>query len=254
MLAIPITGTMTFIHPMGPDSGGTRWLDPVGAGLLHIGPSATSLADANMLAESDKITAAALRMCVQSLVNRNVRPLGYLDAGDLNTFLYGCILTDKQMLDLRAEVGENTIVSTNKYLAADGRVLFGTYRMWENLILMTSTRAKQSVTPSGGGTAYYAHRAVIYGRDYLGMGATPAPSLPSADDRVERIVMFADVDESDNQNPQGSQAPIPRIFEIRKVPANDPQGRLSHISWFAHCGFRLLNPLSGIQLITRASS
>lgn len=251
--ALPITAPLTFTHPMGPDTGGTNWLDPIAAGLLHIGHDATSLADADELAADDKITAAALRMMVQTLVNRNIEPVGYIDAGDLNTFLYECTLTDKQMLDLRAEVGENTIVSTNKYMASDKRVISGTFMIWENLILTTSVRGKEVITPSVG-DAFYAHRAVISGRDYLGMGASPVSSLPANSANVERIVMFADVDAAEAMNPQGSRKPIPRIFEIRKVPANDPQGRLSNIAWLAHCGFRLLNPLSGIQLITRASN
>lgn len=255
VMAIDVDGS-AFVHPMGPDDQGAGvmgWTSPVEAGLLHIGPDATSLDDAAELASDDYITAGALRRMVQTLVNRNIQPKGYLDAGDLNTFLYGCILTDQQMLDLRGEVGENSIVSTNKYMASDGRVLAGTYRIWENLILQTSTRAKEVVSPEEGDD-FYAHRAIVYGRDYLGMGATPAPSLPVADNRVERIVMFAEMDASDNMNPQGSQAQIPRVFEIRKVPANDAQGRLSNIAWLAHCGFKLLSPLSGIQLITRASN
>lgn len=251
--ALPITAPLTFTHPMGPNTGGTNWLDPIAAGLLHIGHDATSLADAEDLAADDKITAAALRMMVQSLVNRNIEPVGYIDAGDLNTFLYECTLTDKQMLDLRAEVGENTIVSTNKYMASDKRVVSGTFMIWENLILTTSVRGKEAITP-GVGNAFYAHRAVISGRDYLGMGASPVSALPANSANVERIVMFADVDAAEAMNPQGSRKPIPRIFEIRKVPANDPQGRLSNIAWLAHCGFRLLNPLAGIQLITRASN
>jgi len=245
-----------FVHEMGPDDQGggvMGWDDPVVAGLLHIGPDATSLASAELLASDDKMTAAALRMMVQDRINRNVTPLGYLDAGDLNTALYGCIMSDKQMMDLRAEVGDDSITSTNKYLASDGRVLSGTFRIWGNLILQTSTRCKEAVDPEEG-EDFYAHRCIVYGRDYLGMGATPAPALPVADGRVERIVMFGELDASDAGNPQGSDRPIPRIFEIRKVPANDAQGRLQYIAWLAHCGFKLLNPLSGIQLITRASN
>ena len=251
--ALPITGTLTFTHPMGPDNNGTQWSDPIAAGLLHIGHDATSLSDADELASDDKITAAALRMMVQALVNRNVEPVGYIDAGDLNTFLYECTMTDKQMLDLRAEVGENTIVSTNKYMASDKRVISGTFMIWENLILTTSVRGKEEIEPEEG-SAFYAHRCVISGRDYLGMGASPVSALPANSSNVERIVMFADVDAAEAMNPQGSRKPIPRIFEIRKVPANDPQGRLSNIAWLAHVGFKLLNPLSGIQLITRASN
>lgn len=251
--ALPITAPLTFTHPAGPDNGRTQWTNPIAAGLLHIGHDATSLADANELAADDKITASILRQKVQELVNRNVQPVGYLDAGDLNSFLYRAILTDKQMLDLRAEVGENTIVSTNKYMAWDKRVMAGTFTIWENLILQTSTRAKEVITPDEG-DAFYAHRAVICGMNYLGMGASPAEELPASASDIERIVMFGEMDASDAMNPQGSQTPIPRIFEIRKVPAADAQGRLSKISWLAHCGFRLLNPLSGIQLVTRASN
>jgi hypothetical protein len=251
--ALPITGTLTFTHPAGPDTGGTNWLDPIAAGLLHIGPDATSLSDAAELAADDKITAAILRQKVQHLVNKNVQPVGYLEAGDLNSFLYRAVLTDKQMLDLRAEVGENTIVSTNKYMAWDKRVMAGTFMVWENLILLTSTRAKDVISPEEGDD-FYAHRAVISGMNYLGMGASPAEELPASATDIERIVMFGELDGSDAMNPQGSQTPIPRIFEIRKVPSYDAQGRLSKISWLSHCGFRQILPTNGIQLVTRASN
>lgn len=253
---LPITAPLAFTHEAGPDdlgAGVMGWSDPVAAGLLHIGHDATSLADAKELAADDKITASILRQMVQHLVNKNVQPVGYLEAGDLNSFLYRAILTDKQMLDLRAEVGENTIVSTNKYMAWDKRVMAGTFMVWENLILLTSTRAKEVITPDEG-DAFYAHRAVISGMNYLGMGASPAEELPASAADIERIVMFGELDGSDAMNPQGSQTPIPRIFEIRKVPSYDAQGRLSKISWLSHCGFRQILPTNGIQLVTRASN
>lgn len=254
--ALPITAPLAFAHPAGPDdigAGVIGWSDPVAAGLLHIGHDATSLADANELASDDKITATILRILVQALVNANVQPVGYLEAGNLNSFLYRCIMSDKQMLDLRGEVGENTIVSTNKYMAYDNRILSGTFMVWENLILQTSTRPKEVITPEEG-SAFYAHRAVICGMNYLGMGASPAEELPAAGTDIERIVMYGEIDASDAGNPQGSQAPIPRIFEIRKVPSWDAQGRLSKISWLSHCGFRQILPTNGIQLVTRASN
>lgn len=251
--ALPITAPLTFVHPAGPDNGSTQWSDPIAAGLLHIGHDATSLDDANELSEGDVITASILRQMVQHLVNKNVQPVGYLEAGDLNSFLYRAVLTDKQMLDLRGEVGENTIVSTNKYMAWDKRVMAGTFMVWENLILLTSTRAKEVITPDEG-DSFYAHRAVISGMNYLGMGASPAEELPASAADIERIVMFGELDGSDAMNPQGSQTPIPRIFEIRKVPSYDAQGRLSKISWLSHCGFRQILPTNGIQLVTRASN
>ena len=253
---LPITAPLAFTHEAGPDdlgAGVMGWSDPIAAGLLHIGHDATSLADANELAQDDKITASILRQKVQQLVNRNTRPVGYLEAGNLNSFLFRCIMSDNQMLDLRAEVGENTIVSTNKYVAWDKRVLAGTFMIWENLLLQTSERPKEVITPDEG-DAFYAHRCLICGLNYMGMGASPADALPAAASDIERIVMYGEIDASDAMNPQGSQTPIPRIFEIRKVPSYDAQGRLSKISWLAHCGFRQILPTNGIQLVTRASN
>jgi len=257
LATMPITAPLAFAHKAGPnDLGGgvMGWSDPIADGLLHIGHDATSLADANLLASDDKITAAILRIIVQALVNANVQPVGYLEAGNLNSFLFRAILSDKQMLDLRAEVGEDTIVSTNKYLAYDGRVLSGTFSVWGNLILQTSTKPRIDVTPAGGGTHFYAHRAIVCGMNYLGMGASPAEELPAAGTDIERIVMYGEIDASDAGNPQGSTTPIPRIFEIRKVPSWDAQGRLSKISWLSHSGFGQILPTNGIQLITRASN
>lgn len=246
-----------FAHELGPrGTEPNKYYVPIEDGLIHIGPGAASLSSVGGLAGAvtgKTITAQALRLMVQKLYNANVEPVGYLDAGDANTFLYFAILTDSQMMDLRAETGDNSIVSANKFVSSSNRVIAGTWQIFENLILLTSTRAKELVDVADPGTDFYAHRAVIFGRNYLGFAATPADELPASAPQIERIGVFEDLDAPDVGD-SGMVPPQPRIFEVRQVPAGDPQGKLSNVSWYAHVGAKLLDPQRGVQLITRATN
>lgn len=249
-----------YTHEAGDNgSPGSEYFVPVTDGLVHIGTDAASEASCSALYNSgnyEKITAQALRIMVAKLQARNVEPVGYLDAGDANSFLYACVLTDSQWLDLRAEVGDHSITATNKFIASDNRVLTGTWSVWENLLLFVSPKAKQQYNDGASPTPhiYTVHRAVIFGRDYLAMAATPADELPAADPDIMRVGVFRRYYSGEYAGVNEEDRPVARVFEIYQKPANDPQGRMWFISWYAHCGFKLLNPKAGIQLITTATN
>lgn len=232
---------------------------PVADGLVHIGTDATSASSCAALyndGSGKKITAQALRIMVAKLQARNVEPIGYIDSNDANSFLYACVLTDSQWLDLRAEVGDNSISATNKFVSSENRVYAGTWATWENLLLFVSPKAKQTYNDGASPTphVYTVHRAVVFGRDYLALAATPADELPVADPNVIRMGVFRQYGSGEYAGVNEEDRPVARIFEIRQAPANDPQGRMWNISWFAHIGAKLLNPKAGIQLITTATN
>ena len=257
--AIPINGAVTagqgapanYTHTLGPNGTDPNYyFKPVDDGLIHIGISATSEASCDSINKT--ITGAALNMMVQKLVNANVPPIGYLDAGDANSFLYAAILTDQQMVDLRNETGDGSIGATNRFVSSTNRVYAGTWKIWNNLLLITSPRAKQIHTiPGTTPVQYYVHRAVIFGAGYLACASTPVDDLPASGE-VERIGVFEELDS--NPGIQDAPGSLARLFEVRRVPAYDPQGKMSLLSWYAHLGFKILQPTHGIQLITRASN
>jgi hypothetical protein len=223
-----------FVHPMGPDSGGTQFTAPTTYDFVRYGTQATTRAARTDIPIGDVMTYSWMLRMKSSLLARYAPPLLYSASGEP---LYGLMTHPHVLSDLKASSGLNAFTDVSKYLDQGALIKrglnVGMVGVLEGVLLFANPEFKYE---AGGAGAIDIFPVVMMGSDFLGKVYAPASELPQLAGN-------------------GASFDLPEGVRVYAEPAGPPHGgRLTTLSWYAYAGYGIVNPYGGIRLEVASST
>lgn len=217
-----------FVHPMGPDSGGTQFTAPTTYDFVRYGTQTTTRAARTDITTADVFTYSWMLRLKSNLLAKYAPPLLFSSSGEP---LYGLMCHPHILSDLKASSGLNAFTDVSKYVDQAALIKrglnVGMVGVLEGMLLFANP---EFVYAGGGNGGINVYPVVALGSDFLGKVYAPASELPQ-------------------MAGNGSMFDLPEGVRVYAEPAGPPHGsRLTVLSWYAYAGYGIVNPYGAVRL------